>query len=276
MRKHWKRLAPLALVSLAGACAAALLSSTAGNAATQVAPTNLDPPHVTGTAQAGSTLTSTEGRWSGSPTDINLQWRRCDENGGSCSNISGAEGKTYVLKTVDVGNTIRVRATAKNADGTRTASSVPTAVVKAATVTPPPPPAGGNGCQGAGATVQISGLAPPDRLNVDRASSTPAVVGGSTDQVNLRVRISACNGKPVQGALVYVTAVPYNQFSVPPEATTGSDGIAELNMNRLRGYPATPKQQLLVFFIRARKQGENELGGISSRRLVSIPVDLRR
>jgi hypothetical protein len=247
-----------------------------GQAAKKVRPANIDPPQITGTVQVGSTLTATEGRWSGNPTDINLQWRRCAENGGSCSNISGAEGKTYVLKTVDVGNTIRVTATAKNADGTRTATSVPTAVVKAATVTPPPPPAGGNGCQGAGATVQISGLAPPERLNVDRASSTPAVVGGSTDQVNLRVRISACNGKPVQGALVYVTAVPYNQFSVPPEATTGSDGVAELSMNRLRGYPATPRQQLLVLFIRARKQGESLLGGISSRRLVSVPVNLSR
>ena len=247
--------------------------SDVGRAVTTVRPTNLEPPRITGTAQSGSTLTASEGRWSGSPTDINLQWRRCDENGGSCSNISGGEGKTYVLKSVDVGNTLRVTATAKNADGTRTATSVPTAVVKAAT-TPPPP--SGNGCQGAGATVQVSGLAPPERLNVDRAVSSPAVVGGSTDRVSLRVRISACNGKAVQGAIVYVTAVPYNMFSVPPEATTGADGIAELSMNRLRGYPATPKQQLLVLFIRARKQGENLLGGISTRRLVSVPVDLSR
>jgi hypothetical protein len=273
--KHRLKLIGGVGVCLAIAVGAGIVSDD-GQAAKKVRPANIDPPQITGTVQVGSTLTATEGRWSGSPTDINLQWRRCAENGGSCSNISGAEGKTYVLKTVDVGNTIRVRATAKNADGTRTATSVPTAVVKAATVTPPPPPAGGNGCQGAGATVQISGLAPPERLNVDRASSDPAVVGGSTDRVSLRVRISACNGKPVQGALVYVTAVPYNQFSVPPEATTGADGVAELSMNRLRGYPATPRQQLLVFFIRARKQGESLLGGISSRRLVSIPVNLSR
>lgn len=261
-----------ALVSAAIAVGAGVLVSV-GSAAGTARPASLDPPQITGTAQAGSTLTATEGRWSGSPTDINLQWRRCDENGGSCSNISGAEGRTYVLKTVDVGNTIRVTATAKNADGSRTATSVPTAVVKAATGPPPP---SGNGCQGAGATVPISGLAPPERLNVDRASSDPAVVGSSTGRVSLRVRISACNGKPVQGALVYVTAAPYNQFTVPPEATTGADGVAELSMSRLRGYPATPRQQLLVFFVRARKQGESLLGGISSRRLVSIPVDLKR
>ena len=269
--KHRLRLIGGAFACLAIAVGVGIVSDD-GQAAKKVRPANIDPPQITGTAQVGSTLTATEGRWSGSPTDINLLWRRCDENGGSCSNISGAEGKTYVLKTVDVGNTLRVTATARNADGSRTATSVPTAVVKPATT---PPPAG-NGCQGAGASVQISGLAPPERLNVDRAASTPAVVGGSTDHVSLRVRVTACNGKPVQGALVYVTATPYNQFSIPPEATTGADGVAELGMDRLRGYPATPRQQLLVFFIRARKQGESLLGGISSRRLVSVPVDLRR
>ena len=273
MRKHYQIIAG-ALASLALAVASGVVVSDGSAAGAAQAPGNTEPPQISGTPQVGSTLTATEGRWSRNPTDINLQWRRCDENGGSCSNISGAEGKTYVLKTVDAGNTIRVTATARNADGTTNATSVPTAVIKAASTTPPP--ASGTGCQGAGATVQIAGLAPPERLNVDRASSTPAVVGGSTQQVSLRVRIGACNGKPVQGALVYVTAVPYNMFSVPPEATTGADGVATLTMNRLRGYPATPRQQLLVFFIRARKQGESLLGGISSRRLVSVPVDLRR
>jgi len=273
MRKRYQLVAGV-LASLALAVSAGIVVTEGSAAGAAKAPGNTEPPRISGTAQVGSTLTSTEGSWSRNPTDINLQWRRCDENGGSCSNISGAEGKTYVLKTVDAGNTIRVTATAKNADGTATATSVPTAVIKPAAATPPP--ATGNGCQGAGATVQISGLAPPERLNVDRASSTPAVVGGSTQRVSLRVRISACNGKPVQGALVYVTAVPYNMFSVPPEATTGGDGVATLSMNRLRGYPATPRQQLLVFFIRARKQGESLLGGISSRRLVSVPVNLNR
>ncbi len=273
MRKRYQLFACV-LASVALAVGAGVVVSEGSAAGAAKAPENTEPPQISGTPQVGSTLTATEGSWSRNPTDINLQWRRCDANGGSCSNISGAEGKTYVLKAVDAGNTIRVTATARNADGTATATSVPTAVIKAASTTPPP--ASGTGCKGAGATVQISGLAPPERLTIDRATSTPAVVGGSTRRVSLRVRVSACNGKPVQGALVYATAVPYNQFSVPPEATTGADGVAVLSMNRLRGYPATPRQQLLVFFIRARKQGESLLGGISSRRLVSVPVNLNR
>jgi hypothetical protein len=65
-------------------------------------------------------------------------------------------------------------------------------------------------------------------------------------------------------------------FSVPPEATTGADGWAELRMSRQRGFPATPRQQLLVMFVRGREPGGNVLAGLSTRRLISFPVDLRR
>jgi hypothetical protein len=74
--------------------------------------------------------------------------------------------------------------------------------------------------------------------------------------------------------MLYATAVPYNQFT-PREQPTGADGWATLRMDRLRGFPANPgHQQLLVMMTRARKPGENVLGGVSSRRLVSFPVSL--
>jgi hypothetical protein len=87
----------------------------------------------------------------------------------------------------------------------------------------------------------------------------------------VRFHVSACGGS-VEGALVYVTAVPYGQFAVPNEQPTGSDGWATLQFSALSGYPASNKQQLLVMFARARKAGENILAGISTRRLVSFHV----
>jgi hypothetical protein len=103
---------------------------------------------------------------------------------------------------------------------------------------------------------------------------SPSVVTGGATSLTARFQVTACGGRPVQGALVYATAVPFNQFT-PREQPTGADGWATLSMNRLRGFPANPgRQQLLAMLVRARKAGENVLGGISGRRLVSFPVNL--
>ena len=271
MKRTTRRLTPLVALAIASGLVGVILGGTGtGVAASTARPTNQSPPTITGTPQAGSTLTAREGTWTGNPTDYDYAWRRCDADGGSCSLISGATEKTYVLKQVDQGNTLRVGVTAQNADGRTTATSVPSAVIREA-----PTPPSTTGCARTG-TIPVAELGPPERLNVAGQQISPSVVGRSTEEIVMRYRVTACNSKPVQGALVYVTAVPYNQFSIPPEATTGSDGWAELRLNRLRGYPASNKQQLLVAFVRARKQGENVLGGISTRRLVSFPVDLNR
>jgi hypothetical protein len=239
-----------------------------GDAAQQAPPSNQTPPTVSGTPEEGKTLTTTNGTWSGTtPITFTYSWRRCDSDGGSCSQIGGATQSTYVLKKVDVGNTIRSRVTARNSDGSSNATSVPTAVVRAA----PAPP---SGCAG-NAPIPIASVSSPERLTVDGQSISPGVVGRSSQTVTIRAHVS-CNGKAVQGALVLAEAVPFNQFTSPGEATTGADGWAQLTMTQLSGFPAARQQQLLVVFFRARKSGEPVLGGVSTRRLVSFPVDLRR
>jgi hypothetical protein len=160
-----------------------------------------------------------------------------------------------------------VSVTARNNAGATTATSVPTAVVPALVV---------NGCPATGTgTLQVADVTPPARLALDRQALIPAVVTPSASTIQLRVRVTACDGRPVQGALVYATAGPYNQYTIPPEATSGSDGYATLTMTQLSGFPAARKQRLLVFFVRARKAGEPVAGGISTRLLVSFPDSLR-
>jgi hypothetical protein len=160
-------------------------------------------------------------------------------------------------------------------DGQTRADSAPTDVSQKAAAPPPTAttPSRGNGCPAGGNPDQVASIAPPARLLVDSLQSDPRVVGFSTQTLVARFHVTSTGGGPVQGALVYATATPYNQFSIPPEATTGADGWAEVRFQRLSGFPVSNKQQLIAMFVRARKSGENLLGGISTRRLVSIRVN---
>lgn len=258
---------PLGLASVVAAIAAGLVTGS-GQAALAVAPANTAPPTIAGATEEGKTLTAGKGTWTGTePITYSYQWRRCDTDGGSCSNIGGAQDATYTLKAVDAGNTLRVVVSAKNNDGTRTTTSVPTAVVKAA---PAPPPSNGCGKVNNG-TIAIGEVSPPARLLIDQAQASPSPITFGTTTVTARFHVVAC-GANVQGALLYAEAVPYNQFSSPSELTTGADGWATVEMRKQRGFPATQQQQLLVMFARARKSGEPILAGISTRRLVSFTV----
>jgi hypothetical protein len=266
----------LSILTLAGSCAVAASALTASAALKATAPHNTAPPAISGTPTQGQALTSSTGTWNGTtPLSYAYSWRRCDSTGGSCSAISGATAAMYTLTNADVGATVRVRVTASNGAGSTGSTSVPSAVIAAGTTTTttttPAPPA--TGCPSGTGTVNVSQLSLPARLLINSVSSTPSVIGKSIQSFTLRVLVGDTCNQTVQGALVYVTAVPYNMFAIPTEVSTDSTGVATLTMDRLKGFPVSSKQTSLVLFVRARKDGENLLAGISVRRLVSLQVN---
>ena len=113
-------------------------------------PVNTAPPAIDGTAVQGETLTASNGSWDNSPTGYTYQWQRCDAAGSSCVGISGATSVTYVLKSGDVGLTIRVVVTASNPYGSGAAatSAASGTVQGLAPVNTAPPAIDGTAVQG--------------------------------------------------------------------------------------------------------------------------------
>ncbi|HVV58057.1 MAG TPA: hypothetical protein VHC45_06810, partial [Gaiellaceae bacterium] len=127
----------------------------------------------------------------------------------------------------------------------------------------------------AGTVVPVASINAPAMLQVNSFTPVPGTLTGSTQSFTLKVIVTdTCNQK-VQGALVYATAVPFNQFTVPAEAATGSDGSVTLTFTRDSAFPASKRQGLLAMFLRARKPGDPVLAGIAARRLIAVPVSLR-
>jgi hypothetical protein len=113
--------------------------------------TDISSPAITGAAVEGQTLTEVQATWSAPPASRFYQWQRCNRSGNSCESISKANAQTYQLTAADVGFTIRVGETARDAAGAATPSvSAPTAVVQAADVGQSGGESGGHGSSPSG------------------------------------------------------------------------------------------------------------------------------
>jgi hypothetical protein len=120
----------------------------------------------------------------------------------------------------------------------------------------------------------VTSVSPPARLQIASAVSTTGVITQNMQSFGMKVRVTDTACHPVSGAQIYATAVPYRQVSIPPLATTDASGYATLTFNRGAAFPAAKKQQLMVVFLRATKPGDPLLAGVSTRRLVSLRVNL--
>lgn len=206
-------------------------------------------PSISGTAQAGQTLTASKGTWTPAPTGYGYQWSRCDSSGSSCAPVSGATGTTYAVAAGDAGSTLRVAVTG-SASGvaTATATSAATAVVTSppAPVSPPSntalpsisgTPQVGNALNGTPGSWSGSPTAYAYQwkrcdstggncadISSATASSYTTVSGdaGSTLRVTVAATNSGGTTLAVSGATATVAAVP----SSPPPSTGSQYGVA--------------------------------------------------
>jgi acid phosphatase type 7 len=161
-----------------------------------VAPANSSPPTISGTAQAGQTLTASAGSWTGTaPIRYAYQWRRCDSSGANCANISGATGTSYAVASADVDSTLRIAVTATNSAGSSTASSAQTALVAAA---PAPPARFGSTTVGA-----VSTAFAPDKKRVSKYSLSQT---GDVSKLSLYLAGTGAAGTQVVRGVIYADA----------------------------------------------------------------------
>jgi hypothetical protein len=198
------------------AAGAAALVAGAGAATAAVAPPAAKTlPSISGTTRDGSTLTTSNGSWTNSPTGFTYEWLRCDSAGGSCTQIPGASSKRYTLTTADVAHRIRSEVTATNAGGSTSATSRATSVISGTGTAPRNtalPSISGNPQEGqtlSASPGSWSGAAPIafgyQWSRCDGAGAACAAIAGATGQTyntasadvthTLRVTVKASNSR---------------------------------------------------------------------------------
>ena len=256
---------------IGAALLAALLLPAGGSAGPRVAPHNTGEPVVSGPTVQGRALVTTNGTWSGTrPLAFHYRWLRCDTSGGgvngvTCTTISSATRKAYVLRAADVGHRIRSRVTASNADGSATANSNATAGVVQASSAPAntsPPTISGVPQQNQTLTANRgswSGAQPQTYayqwrrcdavggacLDISGATASSYLVTATDVGHTIRVRVAAHNSAGTRTATTTPTAV-VTKAGVPSGNTISINDV-ELP-NRL----IIDRLQFIPLFLRSR------------------------
>jgi hypothetical protein len=220
-------------------------------------PSNVTPPVITGAAVKGSRLVANRGQWVGNtPITYAFRWLRCNSSGDECLEIDEATDGAYVLVSADVGRKIRVRVTARNDAGSKSALSNPTAVVVSDV-----PPTGG---------IPVGSLqAGGDQLVISQVLFAPSPVTSRTAPITVRVRVTARQGRPVSGALVFVRATP--RVVEGQTAPTQPDGWVTLTVVPNEQFPQPRSGFNVQFFVRAYRAGDTT-PNLDTSILVQVPL----
>lgn len=97
---------------------------TTVNFEAEAPPVNTELPSTDGINGVDKILTADAGTWTGAaPIAYTYQWQRCDDSGGSCSDMVGEIGTTYTTDYDDVTSTFRIEVTGTNVAGAATVTS---------------------------------------------------------------------------------------------------------------------------------------------------------
>jgi uncharacterized repeat protein (TIGR01451 family) len=188
---------------------ASISASTATPLIQSLPPANLTLPVISGSAQDGQTLATSNGTWtSSSAPAYTYRWRNCTT---SCVFIAGATLSSYTLTPAEVGATVDVVVSATNTGGGTDANAGPTGTVVAA------PVVSGGGGTGGGTTGGTGAGAPDLQVTGFASAATPAV----GDLVSFALTVTDANLILAQSVVLTVTLPSGLQF-VSGSADRGS------------------------------------------------------
>jgi len=179
--------------------------------------------------------------------------------------VTIAIGADYLLRSTDIGSTLRVQVTASNSVGSATATSGPTRVI----VAPGEPSPGEvitlpNGER----SIPVTSVPSNQRLVVDRVEFSPNPVTSRDTTLVVRVKVKDTRGYVVRDALVFVRSTPV-VTATPPVAATRTDGWIEYHVQPEPDFPIRNGYSV-QFFVKAHRQGDPPLAGIAGYRLAQV------
>ncbi|HET7744581.1 MAG TPA: hypothetical protein VFK76_07545 [Gaiellaceae bacterium] len=244
-------------VTASNADGQATSTSNPTNVIVSARPANVSPPTISGTASPGNQLTAKRGSWVGEqPITYAFRWLRCAKDGTNCGEIDGATDNQYQVVDRDAGGALRVRVTARNDVGTR--SAVSDFRVVSSDGTPPP----------SGQSVSVSSVPKGERLIVSQVQFSPNPVRSRTAPISVRVQVKDSRGLLIRGAVVFMRATP--RVTSGTRQATDATGTATFQLVPNANFPQPRSGFNVQFFVKAYRQGDPPLGGIAGYRLVQV------
>jgi hypothetical protein len=230
-------------------------------------PVNVGAPTLSGTPAQGQTMHVSPGTWNGrQPITFTFQWLRCDTAGNNCIRQASFDDDAYPVGEGDVGKTIRARVIARNSRGEASALTAPSAAAQG-----PQGPAGMITLPSGEKSIPASSVPGDQNLVVDQVRFPGGPIHSRTAPFEVQVRVKDTRGYVVRDALVFFRSTPLVTRNAQDQAS-GQDGWLRLTVTPETDFPALRNGYSLQFYVKAHRQGDPTLGGVSGTRLVQVPL----